>query len=229
MAEITLEVEKRDGVGKNANRRLRRAGYIPAVVYGGGRETVSIQVKRKTLQDLLKQSGRENAVFLLKLAGTGKARHTMIRELDVDPIRREVVHVDFQRIVMTEKVRVAVPIELVGLAEGVKNEGGVLDFVTREVDLECLPANIPPRIELDVSALHVGQHLEVKHLVLPPSVELLDPPDRVIVSVAHSRVAEEVAVEVEAEAEEELLEAEKEEPEVIRRGKAVEEEAAEEG
>ncbi len=222
MTEITLEVHKRDETGKNANRRLRAAGFVPAVVYGGARQTVPIKVDRKTLQELLKKGGGENAIFLLQLVGTGKARHAMIRDLDIDPIRREVRHVDFQRIVMTEKVRVQVPVELVGLPTGVKNEGGLLDFVTREVHIECLPGRIPARIQLEVSDLHVGQHRGAKDLPMPAEVALLEDPERVIVSVSHTRAA--VAEEVAAPAGEALIEAERAEPEVIRRGKAEREE-----
>lgn len=228
MSETTVEVKQRDDTGKNANRRLRAAGGIPAVVYGGGKDPIAISVEKNDIHELLKQAGGENAVFLLKLAGTGKARHTMVREVVVDPISRQIIHIDFQRVLMTEKVKVQVPIELVGVPEGVKNQGGVLDFITREVELECLPGDIPPQLELDVSTLEVGDHLQMKDLVLPAKVELLEEPERVVASVAHSRVAQEVeAAEAEAEGEEVLLEAEQEEPEVIGRGKEEEEEPEE--
>jgi large subunit ribosomal protein L25 len=160
-------------------------------------------------------------VFLLKLAGTGKARHTMVREVVVDPISRQILHIDFQRVLMTEKVKVQVSIELLGVPEGVKNQGGVLDFITRDVEIECLPGDIPPLIELDVSMLEVGDHRQAKDLALPGKVELLEEPDRVIVSVAHSRVAQDVE-EAEAEGEEVLLEAAPQEPELIGRGKGEE-------
>jgi large subunit ribosomal protein L25 len=223
MAELKIEVQRREETGKGPSRRLRAGGMIPAVVYGGGKEPVPIQVERNVVLQLLKQGGGENAVFLLKLSGTGKSRHTMVRKIDVDPISRQVAHIDFQRILLTEKVRVQIPLELVGEAWGVKNEGGVLDFITREVEVECLPTDIPQKLEVDVSELYVGQHLEVKDLVIPPGVEVMDEPDRVMAAVAHSRVAAEVTeLEEGLEEEEGLLEAEKEEPEVIGRGKEVE-------
>jgi large subunit ribosomal protein L25 len=131
MAELKIEVKRREETGKGPSRRLRAGGMIPAVVYGGGKEAVPIQVERNIVLQLLKQGGGENAVFLLKLSGTGKSRHTMVRKIDVDPISRQVAHIDFQRILLTEKVRVQIPLELVGEAWGVKNEGGVLDFITR--------------------------------------------------------------------------------------------------
>lgn len=226
MSDITLEVQSREETGKNANRRLRATGLIPAVVYGGDLDPVAIQVDRRTLHDLFKQTGGENAVFLLKLAGTDQKRHSMVRELTIDPITRQVIHIDFLRVLMTEKVKVQVPINLEGTPVGVKNEGGVLDFITREVEVECLPGDIPQTLELDVSDLEIGSHYEVKDLEVPAGVELMVELDKVIVAVAHSRVATEVE-EAEAEAAEAgLLEAEEAEPELI--GRVAEDEAEEE-
>jgi large subunit ribosomal protein L25 len=226
MSDITLEVQSREETGKNANRRLRATGLIPAVVYGGDLDPVAIQVDRRTLHDLFKQTGGENAVFLLKLAGTDQKRHSMVRELTIDPISRQVIHIDFLRVLMTEKVKVQVPINLEGTPVGVKNEGGVLDFITREVEVECLPGDIPQTLELDVSDLEIGSHYEVKDLEVPAGVELMVELDKVIVAVAHSRVATEVE-EAEAEAAEAgLLEAEEAEPELI--GRVAEDEAEEE-
>ncbi len=220
MSELTLEVEKREETGKNANRRLRASGSLPAVVYGDKKESVAIRVESKSVRELLRVGGGENAVFLLKLAGSGQSRHAMIRKLDVDPISRQIIHIDFQRIRLTEKVRVGVSIHLVGEPFGVKTEGGVLDFVTRELEVECLPTDIPRELVVDVTELHIGQHIEAGNLALPKSVELIDEPEKVIVSVSHSRVAAEVEeLEAEGEAEELLIEAAKDEPEVIGRGK----------
>jgi large subunit ribosomal protein L25 len=226
MSDITLEVESREETGTNANRRLRAAGLIPAVVYGGDLDPVAIQVDRRTLHELFKKTGGENAVFLLKMAGTDQKRHTMVRELTIDPITRQVIHIDFLRVLMTEKVKVQVPIELQGTPTGVKNDGGVLDFITREVEVECLPGDIPQKIDLDVEDLEIGSHYEAKDLGLPESVELMVELDKVIVAVAHSRVATEVE-EAEAEAAEAgLLEQEEAEPELI--GRTAEEESEEE-
>jgi large subunit ribosomal protein L25 len=226
MADLTVEVERREECGSRPSRRLRAAGKLPAVVYGGGREAVPIQVDRTVLLRLIKEGGGENAVFLLKLAGTGKSRHTMIRKIEVNPVTRQVEHIDFQRILLDEKVRVQVPIEIEGEPTGVKNDGGVLDFVTREIEVECLPTDIPQHITVEVSHLHVGQHLEIKDIEVPPNVEVLEDPQRTLVAIAHSRVAESLAAAEEAEEEEVLLEAEREEPEVIGRGEQVESEEA---
>jgi large subunit ribosomal protein L25 len=215
MSDMTIEVERREERGTNRSRRLRARGLIPAVVYGAGKETVPIQVNRKVLLDMMKASGSDNPIFLLKLTGSGKERHAMIRDLQVHPISRQIVHIDFQRVIMTEKLRVQVPIELTGTAYGVKTEGGMLDFVLREVHVECLPGDIPKQIELDVTLLHVGQHVEAGQLQLPKGVTLVEDPDRVIVSLAHAKVEAEPA---EAEAAVAPAPAGAE-PEVIKRGK----------
>lgn len=207
---MNIEVSPRQETGKNANRRSRAAGKIPAVVYGGGRESVAIEVDRKTLMDLMRNHAGENPIFLLKLGD--KERHAMIRNMQTDPVSRQVIHIDFQRVMMDQKVRVAVPIELVGTAFGVKTEGGMLDFVTREVNVECLPGEIPKHLELDVTNLRVGQHAEARELELPEGVILLDEPDKVLVSLGHGRLEAPTAEAGEDRAE----------PEVIQRKKAEE-------
>lgn len=224
MSEVTIQVEPREGIGKGHSRKLRQAGWIPAVVYGGGKDPVPIQIERAAFLELLRKTGSEHAVFLLELAGTGKKRHTMIREIDADPITRVVRHIDFQRVVMDEAVRVTIPIEVEGTPEGVKNQGGVLDFITREVSIECLPGAIPPVVTLDVSELLIGDHRELEDLPLPEGVHLLDEAEKVVVAVAAPRVE----VEPEVEEEELLIEAEAEEPELIAKGKAEGEDGGEE-
>lgn len=226
MSNLTVVVQPRSATGKNANRQLRAAGAIPAVVYGGGRESVAIQVDEKTMREFLKDAGSENALFLLQLGDSGKSRHAMIRDLQIDPIDRRISHIDFQRVLLDEKVRVDVGVHLTGIAEGVKNQGGVLDFVTREVEVECLPTHIPNELLLDVTALEVGDHVEAKDLALPEGVELLTEPKRVIVSIAHSRVAEDLEAAAAGAEATTLIEELPTEPEVIRRGKDEDEDDA---
>ena len=137
----------------------------------------------------------------------------MIRNMEVDPVSRQVIHIDFQRVMMDQKIRVAVPVEIVGTAVGVKTEGGMLDFVTREVNVECLPGDIPKHLEVDVTDVHVGQHVEAKDLKLPQGVTLLDDPDKVIISLSHGRLET---------ADEAAAAAERAEPEVIKKTKAEE-------
>lgn len=221
MSEVTIEIQKREKVGKGASRQARVAGAVPAVVYGGGLESLSVQVDRKTMADLFRNGTSENQIFLLKLAGTDKTRHAMIRDMQVDPVNHRLTHIDFQRIVMTEKVRVQVPIELKGIAYGVKNQFAVLDFVTREVTVECLPGKIPASVELDVTELQINQHAEASALRLPEGVVLMDELDRVIVALSASKTekaAEATAVEGAATAAE---------PEVAKKGKPEDAEKAE--
>lgn len=221
MSDITVVVQPREETGTNANRRLRASGTIPAVIYGGGRDSVAIKVEEKTMREFLHETGSENSVFLLKLGDSGKSRHAMIRDLQIDVIERRISHIDFQRVLLDEKVRVTVGVTIEGVPEGVKNQGGVLDFVTRDVDLECLPGDIPAELLLDVDSLEVGQHVEAGALELPDGVELMMDANRVIVSVAHSRVADDLE-EADAGAEDAggLIEELPSEPEVIGRESA---------
>lgn len=212
MNEATIEVQRREGTGKGVSRRLRATGVVPAVLYGADRDPLAIQVPRKTLLDLFKAGGHENRIFLLKLTGTDQTRHAMVRDMQLDPTTNEISHLDFQRIVMDKKLRVHVRIELVGVPHGVKTDGGLLDFVTRELEVECLPTEIPTEIKVDVSELRVEEHLEARELTLPAGVEYVGSPDAVVVSIKHAKV-EEVAAPAEAVA------APAAEPEVIQRGK----------
>lgn len=212
MSELAIQVEKRERTGKGGNRQARSRGLIPAVVYGSGKDSVPIQIDRRTFVETMKKSDSENPIFRLTLSGTGQERYAMIREMQRDPVSRQVIHIDFQRIEMTQKVRFTVTIELVGTPVGVKTEGGMMDFVTREVEVECLPGDVPNHIELDVTGVHVGQHVEARDLEMPEGVTLVDDPDKVILSLGHAR-KEEAAAE----------EGERAEPEVIKRGKPEEE------
>ena len=205
MSEIVLEVQSREKTGKNSNRRLRAAGEIPAVVYGSGIDPAVIQVQRKSIADLMRKTEGDNPVFLLKLAGTDKSRHCMIRELLTDPISGEMLHIDFQRIDLSKEVQVAVQIVLHGVPVGVKTDGGMLDFVTRELEISALPNSIPPHLDLDVSELLVGQHVEAGQIELPDGVRLETDADRVVVSI-HSQT---VADEEDEEEEEGVLEPER--------------------
>jgi len=220
--ELTLEVQPRAERGKNANRRLRRDGKVAGVVYGRKLPPLTVQLDRRQIVTMLREGATENSIFLLRMEGS-EDHHTMIRELQVDPIDRRILHIDFQRIDLAQTVTVKVEIEVVGIPEGVKNEGGMVDFVTREVEVECLPTEITDKLVLDVSDLHIGQHAEAGALVLPEGVVLAEDPHRVIVAVSVMKAEEEKP------AEGALVEAEKAEPEVIGRGKTEEEEEEGEG
>ena len=222
MAELTLEVSRREEQGKGAAGRLRREGKVPAVVYGGHRETVPITVDRKAITDLIQRSehGRRS-IFLLKMAGTDQQRHAMIKDIQIDPIHRKMTHIDFIRVIMDEVVRTTVPVHVTGSAIGVK-EGGLLDFQVRDLHIECLPNAIPDVINVDISGLGMHQYVRISELTLPQGVKVLDDPERVVVGVTHLKA--EVVETPEAAATAEALPAE---PEVIARGKKPEEEPAE--
>ena len=214
MAEVTLEVSRREQTGKEIAKKLRRDGKVPAVVYGGHKEPVAITVDRKAVSELVQKSEHGvRSVFLLKMAGTDQQRHAMIKEITIDPISRKMEHIDFVRVVMDEKIKVTVPVHLNGTAIGVK-EGGLLDFQVRELHVECLPNAIPDSIDVDVTPLEGHDYFRIKDLKLPDGVKVLDDQERVVVGVTHAKVEAEPVAEGAAGAAE---------PEVIKKGKTDEE------
>jgi large subunit ribosomal protein L25 len=221
MKTIELNVERRSTVGKNEARRSRMAGRVPAIVYGAGKPTVPVSVDRKALSDAFRHGAGENAIFLLKLAGSDQSRHAMIREFQRDPVSRKPLHIDFVRVLLDIKIRVKVPIEVVGVAQGVKTEGGILDFVTREVEIECLPNNIPEHLPIDVSELAIGDALRISQIPTIEGVTVVDDPEKVLVHVTHPTFEKEPEVAA-AEAAAEITE-----PEVLKKGKVLTEEEAE--
>jgi len=223
MKTIELAVEKRSTIGKGEARRSRAAGRIPAVVYGAGKPNVPISVDRKALSDAFRGGAGENAIFLLKLSGSDQSRHAMIREMQRDPVSRKPLHIDFVRVLMDVKITVNVPIEIVGVAKGVKTDQGILDVVTREIEIECLPTNIPQHLPVDVAELAIGDAIRVSELRVPEGVTIVDNPEKVVVHVTHpTREEEPVTAAAEGAAE-------PAEPEVLKKGKAASEEEAPEG
>jgi large subunit ribosomal protein L25 len=210
MAEVTLEVTRREVTGKEVAKKLRREGKVPAVVYGGHKDPVAITVDRKAVSELLQKSEHGiRSVFLLKMADSDQQRHAMIKDLTINPISRKMTHIDFVRVVMDEVVRTTVPVHIVGTSIGVK-EGGLLDFQVRELHVECLPNAIPDTIDVDVTELGHHDYVRVKDLKLPEGVKVLEDPERVVVGVTHAKVeAADVAAAETAVAE----------PEVIKKGK----------
>jgi large subunit ribosomal protein L25 len=208
MAEVTLEVTRREATGKEVAKKLRRDGKVPAVVYGGHREPVAITVDRKSVSELIQKSEHGiRSVFLLKMAGSDQQRHAMIKELTIDPISRRMTHIDFVRVIMDEMVKVTIPVHTTGTSKGVK-EGGLLDFQVRELHVECLPNAIPDSIDVDITELGGHEYYRVKDLKLPEGVRVLDDPERVVVGVTYARA--EVS---------ETAEGATAEPEVIKKGK----------
>lgn len=214
MAELTLEVQRREETGKSAVRKMRREGIVPAIMYGGGRDPIAISVNRRTISDLITKSEHGiRSIFLLKLSDSDKTRHAMIRDYQLDAITRQIKHLDFVRVNMKEKVHLQIPIHTTGEAKGHKL-GGVVDFVMREMEVECLPGSIPDEIVIDISDLDIGDSIRVGELTMPEGVKSLEDEERVVVTVTAPRAVVEETEEA----------VEEEEPEVIRKGKAEDEE-----
>jgi large subunit ribosomal protein L25 len=163
METKSLTVALRDGQGKGAARRLRGTGKIPGVVYGAGQPARSVALDHRTF-DLLVRSGSHHGLLDLSFESGEAPIKALVREIQVHPVSRDYVHVDLQRVSMTEKIRVDVPIVLLGKPEGVRTQGGILEHNLRHIEVECLPGDIPAQIELDVSALSIGQSLHVSDL-----------------------------------------------------------------
>ena len=223
MAQIVqLDAEARAPGRKKGAKSVRYAGRVPAVIYGHGREPQPLSLGALELGRLLEKIAVESTIVEVTVSGT--TVKALIREVQRHPIKQGILHVDFQEVHAGEKLRLEVPVHLVGIAEGVRNQGGILDQVLRTVEIEVLPADIPERVELDVSALVIGRSLHVSDLVIP-NAEILTEASLTVATVTAPRV-EEVAAPVAAAAEG-VEGAAVAEPEVIKKGKTDEEVAEE--
>jgi len=224
--EIHVLVERREETGKEEVGRLRRTGRIPAVLYGGGKPPIAISVDDAAIKEILKGEGGENTIFLLKLKGTKEERRAMIKEMQRDPMTGRILHLDFIRVTRGHKLNVMVRIEVSGDAAGV-HEGGRLDFITRELQVEVLPKDMFDRIEVDVSDLEIGDQVMVGDLVdkLPESARFLEDDHRVILLIEAPKSEAQQEEEDEGLLAADRLIGEEAEPEVIKKGKAEEEEA----
>jgi large subunit ribosomal protein L25 len=209
MATATISATPRTETGKGVARKLRAQHNLPGVLYGHHREPQPLVLDGRDFDRLIEHYAAETTVVELTL--DGQSVRTLIREIQRHPFKRQVLHVDFQALVAGEKVTVDVPIVLVGIPEGVRLSGGTLDQVMRELTVEVDPSDIPNHVDVDVSALNVGDSLHVSDINLPPGVEVQDDPETTICVVVPPRVAEEVAAPVEEE------EAAVGEPELIRK------------
>lgn len=221
--EARLEVKKRDGRGKNEARRLRAGGRVPAVVYGAVKngerpEGVPVAVDPKEVLRILHSDSGVNTIITLKLDGSES--QVMVKEYQLDPVSHHLLHADFYQLAMDRAIVVSVPISVKGEPAGVKQQGGVLDFVTREVEVECLPTDIPGHIEIDVSELMLHQAVRVRELPGSPKWKVVTEPDTMLVHVVMPK-AEEVAAAPEGEAAVAAAAAPAvpAEPEVIKKGK----------
>ena len=219
MPEIVVAAETRAETGKNTNRRLRRKGMIPGVVYGTKKETIPVAVSPKAITAILRSASGENTLFDIEIHG--KKKRVILKEYQVEPLKGALLHADFYEVALDKALQVKVRIELKGLPVGVKTQGGILDFVTRELEIECLPKDIPEKIEVEVSHLEMGRHVRVSEVKLSDKVKLLTDPGIVIAHVVAPRAEEEIAP-VAAAAEGAVIAeaaAAPAEPEVIKKGK----------
>jgi large subunit ribosomal protein L25 len=208
-----LEAQKREPGNKNAARRVRADGKIPAVVYGAGKETASVAVDPRQVLRILKSESGHNTIF--DLAVDNDRAKAMIVDWQFEPIKGRLLHVDLLRIAMDKKLTVTVPVVLKGEAAGVKQEGGILEQLLREIEIECLPADIPKSIEADISHLTFGVELRVKDLAHSEKLKFLTEEDQMVAHI--TSVKEEVVATPEATAE--AATATPAEPEVIKKGK----------
>ncbi len=210
MPDIVVSAEARDHRGKNEARRLRARGRIPAIVYAPHKENVAISVSPRELAAVFKTGAAENTLVDLDLAG--KRRKVILKDYQVHPVRAEFLHADFYEVALDKPIQVRVHIELHGVPIGVKTEGGVLEFTTREVTVSCLPLDIPAKFVVDISGLEMNGEVRVSSLPIPPKVKIMTDGDILVAHVVAKHEEEVVAAPVEA-----VTPAE---PEVAKKGKA---------
>jgi len=218
MEEIKLEVGLRAELGTAQVNRLRRRGYIPGIVYSAGKKSIPIQIEHASFIRLLAGRKPESMVIDLNIKGAKQHKDlkVMIKELQQHPVKGDIIHIDFHEVSLTKAIKIAVPVVTKGEAPGVKQEGGSLDHILWEIEVECLPTQIPKEIVVDVSNLKIGDSIAIKDIQFPEGVKVLHPLEMAVVSVS-APIKEEVVAPAE--------EAATQEPEVIREKKEVPEAA----
>jgi large subunit ribosomal protein L25 len=210
-----IEAAKRETRGKNAAYRLRTQGQVPAVVYSGGTESVAVAVDAKTLSRILHSESGVNTLIDLNLDDA--SAKVLVKDFQLDPVTHEILHADFFRVAMDKRLIISVPVMLKGDARGVKQQSGMLDFVTREIEVECLPGDIPEHIEIDVSELVIGDGVRVGDLPPNDKWQALSEPETMVVHIVPPHVEKAPEEEVAAEPA-------GAEPELIKKGKPEKEE-----
>ena len=219
--DSTLEAVTRKTFGDNEAGRTRRAGKIPAVLYGGdSKEAVSLAVDPKALSKILHSKSGVNTLISLKLDGAGDTR-VLVKDYQIEPVSHRLIHADFYKVAMDKALTLTVPVHLVGEAKGVKAQGGVVEFVNREIEIEVLPADIPEHIDIDITELMLHQGVRVRDIPVSPKWTPISEADLMLVHVIMPK-AEEVAAPAEGAA---AAPATTAEPEVIKKGKKDEDEA----
>ena len=229
MKEIVINAKARDKLGKEHAKKLRRGGMIPAVVYGAETSPLPLEVEAKSFQSLLRSGLGENVIITLNIDDQKNGdKKVLIREVQRDPVWGNILHIDFQQVSLTKKLTINVPVLLVGIPIGVQQDGGILQHVLRELELECLPTEIPEKIEVDVTNLKIGDSIHVRDIKLE-KVEILSDEQGSIVSVVPPTVFKEPEVAPAAAAEEPEVITEKKEEEEEKEGKAQKKEEPEKG
>lgn len=203
--------------GKNVNRRIRKAGKIPAVIYGPGKPPIVVSVDPNDVKTILYSESGRNTIFTISVDGSEQS-NAMVKDYQRDPVQGHLLHTDFLEIAMDRLLSLTVNVEIVGEAEGVKLDGGIMDIVTHSIEVECLPSDIPESIKVDVSHLKINDYIRVKNIQAEAKVRILSDPEIVVVTIVPP-LKEEVPAEAVVEAAE---------PEVAKKGKPGEEGAAEE-
>src|SRR6202050_127046 len=222
METFTVEGKVREGRGKGPARRTRLTGMVPAILYGGKKDSISLSVNAKHVARILRSETGHNTIFTVQVAD-GAAEKAMVKDWQVDPVSGSLLHVDLFRIAMDVRMRVRVPVHTFGEPQGVKMQGGIFEMVTREVEVECLPADIPEEFKVDISEMLIGKQLRAGDLPLDLNkMKLVTDPTRVLSHVVVLKKEEEPTPEAAVAAETAPAE-----PEVIKKGKKEEEGEAE--
>jgi large subunit ribosomal protein L25 len=193
--QAKLTVQTRAVIGRNAIKKVRKQGLIPGVIYGAGQEPINLELNGRELATVLSRSSSENILLELEIVDGENKRNSlaMIKEVQHHPLQRQILHVDFHAVSATEKITAEVPIETIGEPVGVKTGGGLLEHILRDLEVECLPGDLPERILIDVTGLDLDQSIHVKDLQLPAGVEAITDGDLTVVAVSEARVEEEPA------------------------------------
>jgi len=223
MGEILLEAELRAETGSGKARSLRSQGFIPAVIYREGKESHAIKISHKEFLHLVHQFRLENAIIKLKIKDDKKSkdRACIIKEMQHDPVKGEIVHIDFNEISLTKVIKVNVPVSVQGESVGVKQDGGSVEHLLWEIEIECLPTDIPKDIPVDISNLKIGDSVHIKDIKFPSNLKVINEPGAIVLTIA-APMKEEVVAPVEGEEVSQEPEVIKEKKEVAEEGEAVE-------
>jgi large subunit ribosomal protein L25 len=198
--QVKLKAHKRTVTGRNAIKKIKHQGLVPGVIYGSRSQPVTLQVDARELTNVLAHASSEHVLVELEIVDGNQStnRLALIQEVQHHPLKRELLHIDFQAVSATEKITSEVPIEAIGEALGVRTFGGLLEYSLRTLEVECFPQDLPDIVRLDVTNLNIGESLHVRDIPLPSGVESITDGDLTVVSVVASRVGEEIEEAVEA-------------------------------